>query len=139
MNLSHRARGLLLFGVIWVMVGFATLLGDTTEPRDAYPLALFSPEVQAVIWLVTGTAAVVASVLASAHEATKWVFVGLLIPAALRCLSFAWSAVLSLATYLGQESAWIGAVTWAVVIGFVLHEASTPEIPEALVEPEARR
>jgi hypothetical protein len=133
-RMSHRARGLLLLGAVWVLVGFSVLNGGSDVPDDAYPLAWFSPEVTSVMWLVSGSIAISAALLAAANPATRWVFIGLLLPACLRMLSYAWATGLSVLTDYGQESAWLSATVWGVVIVFVLHEASVPEIPHALIE-----
>lgn len=133
-GMSHRARGLMLIGIVWILIGTRTLVEGASIPADAYPLALLSDEIVAVLWLVTGSVAVSSALGASGADSSKWAFVGLLVPATLRMVSYAWSAAVSVVTDLGQPSAWLHALSWAVVIGFVLHEAATPEIPPRLAE-----
>lgn len=135
-RISHRGRGLLLLGGVWFLIGVA-ILSDTTKMDTTYPLAVLPAWAQGALWVSTGTIAFVASLAGAAAPRTKWAFAALLVPASARCLSFAVSWVWSLLGAplgRGDHDAWVYALSWALVVAFVLHEASTPVIPTSLTK-----
>lgn len=132
-RLSHRGRGLLLLGAVWIMVGLAVFAG--TGSNSGFPLDLVPQWVRTVAWCGTGLSAILFAVIGSGAERTKWAFALLLIPASARCASYAISTIVAaLGLQVGEASDWIRAVAWALVVAFVIHEASTPVIPPSVLD-----
>ena len=136
-KLSHRGRSLLLLGAVWFLVGLA-ILSDAHNADGAYPLALLPSWAQGTLWITAGTGAFVAPLAGAAEPRTKWAFAALLIPATARCLSYliSWAGHLFGAPLHGGD--WIGALAWAFVVAFVIHEASTPVMPDSLMGGERK-
>lgn len=137
-RLSHRGRGLLIFGGVWFLIGLA-ILSDAANADGAYPIALLPTWAQGALWVATGTIAFVAPLAGAAEPRTKWAFAALLIPASARCLSYLLSWVGSLVGLPVHGGSWIFATAWALVIVFVLHEASAPVVPTSLLHGEDER
>lgn len=131
-KLSHRGRALLLLGCVWFLLGVA-ILSDAHNADGAYPLALIPTWAQGTLWITTGTVAFVAPLAGAAEPRTKWAFAALLVPASARCLSYliSWLGSLFGAPLHGGD--WIGAVVWGLIVAFVIHEASTPVMPNSLL------
>ena len=128
-TLHHRARSLILMGLVWIAVGTSVLVDPPGLPGHAYVLEALPTGVRAAIWLVAGGSAVVA---AQRRRWTRWGFVALVIPAALRTFSYAWAGIVWILSG-GTESAgaaWLEAGTWAVVTLFVIHEATAVDAPK---------
>lgn len=133
-HFSHRGRGLLLIGCVWMIVGVAVL--THTSPDTAWLLDLLPFRVRAALWIVTGGAAFFAAVLGAGGRATQWVFSALLVPACLRVFTYGWAWIAHLIGWgHGLSTGWVDSLAWALVVCFVLHEASTPVIPARVLHP----
>lgn len=131
-HFSHRGRGLLLIGAVWVMVGVNILTDGPSAGGVVWPLTLLEPEMRSVLWIATGLWAITAALRGAARERTKWAFAALVVPPSLRSASFLYSWFVSLFSDKGTPDGWLHAIAWALVVLIVLHEASAPVIVAVL-------
>lgn len=125
-HLSHRGRGLLLLGFVWVLVGASTLVHGSEIPG---PLSIVPDVLLGVLWIATGAFGVLFAATGPGRERTKWAFAALLVPVSLRALSLLVAFIFGLFVGQPHPDALIGALAWIVVALFALHEASAPVIP----------
>lgn len=126
-HLSHRGRGLMLLGFVWVLVGVSSLIHNGHNIPG--PLSIVPDPLLGVLWISTGLFGVLFSAVGAGRERTKWAFAALLVPVALRTLSLLVAFVFGLFIGHPYPDALIGGIAWFVVILITLHEASTPVIP----------
>jgi drug/metabolite transporter (DMT)-like permease len=126
-HLSHRGRGLMLLGSVWVLLGVSVFIhsGHSTPG----PLSIVPDPLLGVLWIATGAFGVAFSAVGAGRERTKWAFAALLVPVSLRMLSLLVAFVFGLFIGHPYPDALVGSIVWLVVILLTLHEASTPVIP----------
>lgn len=129
---SHRGRGLLLIGAVWIMVGINVLTDGPSVGGVVWPLTLLDPPLRSALWIVTGAGGVLAALTGAGRARTKFAFAALVIPPSLRSLSFFYSWVQSWFTDQGTADGWVHGIAWALIVLMVLHEASAPVIVTVL-------
>jgi hypothetical protein len=124
---GYRGRALTLVGTVWVLVGIGVLLHPYQHPdalllHERLPLAL-----RTILWLGAGVCALVTSWWPPGAD--RFGFMALVVPAAIRAGSYAWSAFLGLLTHnhVGQATQWVDAVAWLAIVAFVQLLAAWPE------------
>lgn len=131
---SHQKRSLLLLGGVWLLVGVLTLINPPTLPSEAFLLAALPIWIRAAFWLLAGSCAMLFSVWPP--DKRRWGFVALLLPAGLRTLAYVWGGVewgLTAAfadVAISSPRAWLGALIWALVTLFVMHESTAVDPPK---------
>ena len=123
---GFRGKALTRLGVVWLLVGLSVLLAPV---RDADNLIALE---QLPVWLRVGlwwAPAVVAFVTAWwPAGADKIGFMALVVPAALRALSYLWTAVVgTFSDVYGDTGMWTAAIAWVVITDFVILLAAWPE------------
>jgi hypothetical protein len=127
-----RSGDLVLLSIIWFAVGVNTLNHD--PERTVVIVELLGPYIRAALWF---GAAIIAFVVAThgpgyVHGIDKWGFAALMIPVAIRALSYwvAWGIGISgIDSPYGSVALWPGAVSWTVVGIFVYRLGRRPELP----------
>lgn len=128
--LGRRGAMLLVFGVLWIIMG----AGTTQTPLDPdSPLVheRFPEGLRGSLWLATGALAIFyAWRPPGLRDAVG--FVALYAMPATRVLSFGWAYLDHLIPWIGgpgQDDAWRGAVVYAAMIAAVVITAGWPEPP----------
>lgn len=129
-HVGFRGSDLLLWAAVWCVVGWRVLVGYDEDPAHRVPLEALSNETRAAVWF--GAAAVAVAAAFRKPPADGIGFRALVIPAALRALSY------TAATFWGllpgeQEIGWAGAwplaLTWTAITLIVVRQAYRPEFP----------
>lgn len=125
--LGRRGATLVLFGLVWIMVGISVPINDMGSPTSWVLLHQRLPlVVREALWIGTG----IAAILGGTVERPKWEQVGfsaLLVAPIIRAGSFAWSWGVSIFTDYGYSRGWTDAVTWGVILLVILLLAGWPE------------
>lgn len=129
-HLGHRGAFLLLFGVIWILVG-VSLLPDTETPMPPHVLMLFEHLplwLRIAYWMAPGTVAVVSAFLRGPGHDTAG-FALLIVAPIVRGGSYGWAWVAWMLSggQIGEDRGWLGAVVWAALAGAILIVASWRE------------
>lgn len=135
---SHYLRSLRILAVVWIGVGIETFLDPPGVPGGTFPLEVIPPGARGTIWIGAALCALVLSVWPPGADRRG--FSILLIPAALRTFSYAWAAVVAAGAGHHRTAAesLLDTVMWGIVMVFVLHEASTVEPPNELLDTTER-
>lgn len=131
-HVSHRGRGLLLLGLVWITVGGNILTDGKAAGGVVFPLTILDPPIRSALWIASGALAVWFAVKGAGRERTKFAFAFLVVPPSLRALSFAYGWIVYVCTGRGIDDGWLHAIAWGLVVLFVLHEASAPVVVAVL-------
>jgi hypothetical protein len=126
-----RSGDLVLLSIVWFAVGVNTFNHD--PERTVVVVELLGPYVRAALWI---GAAVIAFIVAThgpgyIHGIDKWGFAALIVPVAIRALSYwvSWGiGVLGIDSQFGSVSLWPSAVAWTAVGIFVYRLGRRPEL-----------
>lgn len=131
-RLGNRGWDLVQIGLIWVVVGWSITQRDP-DPQDRVPLEYLGVPVRVAIWYAAAAIAIAVALWGSTRT-PGWVgdhlgFAALVMPAALRALSY-WTAWAEGALGLGgAQSLWPNAVLWTTVCLLIYRLARRPEMP----------
>lgn len=131
-ELGYRNTDLLLFSVLWVGMGMSILLSGDPDPTHKVPLEYLGEPVRAGVWFV---AAAIASATAFMRDHDGLGFGALLIPVALRVISYSFAWFWGVMPWggegpIGDPDAWLSAAIWGVITLIVYRAAKRPELPE---------
>lgn len=126
---GRRGTILGLFGVVWVLYGFAQFTGPESRFGNLGTVVttVINSRRWGALWIVCGLVAVVIALMPRRRGDGRG-FAALLIPAVGHTATYTLSWVLFLATGVyGTERAWVAAIIWAVEVVTVLVCASWPD------------
>lgn len=138
-RLGHRGAWLITLGALWALFGVGVLIGP--EPHTPWALHQAIPlPIRAAGWIITGALAMISGARGRGRSDALG-HVALWIMPALRCISYAASWVLYIATTaltgrsVGYDHGWFLAAIWAVVIVMLHLVAAWPNPAAALPDP----
>lgn len=117
-----------LLGVVWMFVGYQLVWHGEPEPGvNPVPLELLPISVRAGIWFASAAVAFVTAIWPPGRD--RFGFMALVIPGALRALSYWWALGAGLVTgnEIGDYHRWDDALVWTAEVLFVVMLASWPE------------
>lgn len=137
-HLGHRGAFLLLFGVIWILVGVSLLPDADIPARPPHELLLFEHLplwLRIAYWMAPGAVAFGSAFLRGPGHDTAG-FALLIVAPILRGGSYAWAWVAWMASggRVGEDRGWLGAVVWAALAGCILIVSSWRE-PDGFAPP----
>ena len=130
-RIGDRGWDLLLFSIVWIVVGWSITLGDP-DPEHMIPIEYLGTKFRVGLWY---GCALIATIVAfrrnggSRERGDSFGFAVLMIPPALRAISYwvAWAqGLLGLG---GHIALWPEAVVWSVICIIVYRLARRPEMP----------
>lgn len=124
---GYRGRALTLVGVVWVLVGVGVLLHPIATPEALLLHERIPVAARVVLWMGAGVCALITSWWPPGAD--RFGFMALVVPAAIRAGSYAWSAFLGMVTGndVGRASQWVDALAWIAIVAFVQLLAAWPE------------
>jgi hypothetical protein len=128
MSRGYRSGDLALLSVAWVVLGFGIIVQGDPDPGHKVPIEYLGTPIRVGIWWVCAAAGIAAAARRPEHD-DRWGFGFMIVPPALRAISYtvAWAqGVLGLS---GQTSLWPDAVVWTAVTIFVYRLARRPDMP----------
>lgn len=137
---GYRGRALTFVGLIWLLIGIRVATDPIADPDHLLLVEQLPVWLRVCLWIAGGVTAIVTAWWPTGAD--RFGFMALVVPAAIRTGSFAWSAFLGLVTRgeVGNARHWLDATAWAVVVGFiVLVLAPWPEPAERRRTPRTRR
>lgn len=131
--LGRRGLLLLLFGVLWVLLGFGVLA--TPQPRFTGPgpavlvLTVLDDAATGWLWIAAGLASITTGLMRRQMRGRDAIGFNLLLaPPMLWLIGFIWSFGVWLITdESGRASAGLGAIVWAIVCAWILLVAGWPD------------
>jgi len=132
-HLGRRGLSLILFGILWTLVGVGILGGPSdrfSRPGPGGTLEFMDSANWAWMWIGFGALSVISGFLRRrVRLLDEWGFNSLLIPAWVWTLTYGWSAVTYIVTMgeYGQGRAWVGCVVYGVISLAILVIAGWPD------------
>jgi len=130
---GRRGLLLLMFGVLWVLLGIGVLA--SRQPRFSGPgpavlvLTVLDDAATGWLWIAAGLASIIAGLVRrrmGGRDAVGFNF--LLAPPLLWLLGYLWSfAVWAVTSASGRETAWVAAIVWVIMCAFILLIAGWPD------------
>lgn len=130
-RLGSRAWDLILLSIVWVVVGWSVTANGDPEPGVKVPLDYLSEPARAFLWYgaaaVATTVALIRPLTRNARDSIG--FAILILPPALRALSYWIAWFEGLIGVGGEISLWPNAVVWSTICIIVYRLAQRPELP----------
>jgi hypothetical protein len=133
LRVGARGSDLLFFAGIWFLIGLSLLLNGDPDPEHRVPIELLPHWVRIAFWWGPAGYAVWAAFRQPPQVARA--FAWLVVPAALRALSYSVAFLTSLLPeswepgQLANRHIWLSALTWIIITGLVIRQAHRPEPP----------
>lgn len=134
LHLGYRGTALISLGLVWFAVGARIVTQPDDDPLHMLPIEYLPISIRSGIWF--GAAAVALIVAFWPPGKTKWGYTALVIPAAFRALSYLGAVILSAVGQAigrpewGYADAWVDALVWSGIVGYVMLCADWPEPPD---------
>ncbi len=130
--LGHRGEALLIFGVLFILIGLSADLDPTSGAPTTPHVGLFYYAVPAwvrfAMWALTGLLAMSAAWRSTPPHTDSWGWVALMIMPLFNAFSYTWSFVLYLIGQHGYATGWVGIIFWGFLFSrLLMNLASWPE------------
>jgi len=131
-SLGHRGEALLIFGVLFILIGLSADLDPTSGAPIGPHAGLFYyavlPGWRFAGWALTGLLAISAAWRRTPPHTDSWGWVALMIMPLFNAFSYTWSFVLYLIGQHGYATGWVGIIFWGFLFSrLLMNLASWPE------------
>lgn len=125
---SARGGDLILLGIVWTATGINILETDP-DPSQTVPIEYFGEPIRAAFWF--GSAIIAFVVALGPDSKYEWLgFTALMVPAAMRAVSYlaAWVSAVATDHEIGFVGLWPDALSWCAICLLVYRLARKAEI-----------